>query len=343
MKKIFSLLLILFLLTSCSNPFVKNTKVPDKEYKISDYYPFKENVRMKYAGIGMEYAEQDVYVDLLEGNRLQQRIINPGTTQVQILENANGELRLITSEGEFYFYKSLMSSSNSNPELILKEPLVEGTKWTLPDGRNRYISSMDMNISTPTGSYTVMEVTTEGNDYRMYDYYALNIGLVKRIFKSGESTIETTLEKIENNATMDLNLTLYYPNYKSEEISYIKVNEKIKTNENIIAIFEKYFKDSSIEALSPLMSKNTKIKKLDIDLKNRIAKIDFSREFVDEMNAGSGLELLILQSVSNTICSYYSVDEVIITLEGEPYTSGHIQLNRDEGYPANFMDASEYK
>ena len=66
-----------------------------------------------------------------------------------------------------------------------------------------------------------------------------------------------------------------------------------------------------------------------------IVYIDFSKEFIDEMNAGAGYEGLILQSITNTMGSYYVVDEVYITVEGKPYESGHILLKKDETLKVN--------
>ena len=44
------------------------------------------------------------------------------------------------------------------------------------------------------------------------------------------------------------------------------------------------------------------------------------------MNAGSGYEVMILQKLGNTFAKYYNANGIILTIEGEPYESGHILM-----------------
>ena len=344
-KRILIALLFFLFLTSCSN----TVKVPEnnldntKKLKISDYYPYKQNLRMKYAGSGNEYAEQDVYVDIIKDNRIQLRVINPGTTSGQVLENKDGELRLITSVGELYFLSDLTFTLNKNPEILLKEPLEKDTKWTLPDGRTRYISGLDVKVSTPSGEYTALEVTTIGNDYTMLEYYVINTGLVKRVFKSGESVIETSLEKIESDVKIQQTIKFYYPEFSKDRIVYVESKEAFETNHNIADTFEKFFKFPTEDTLTPLMSQNTKINKLYINLEEFKVYIDFSKEFVTEMNAGTSLEAMILRSVTNTLGNYYNVDKVYISIDGSPYSSGHVQISKKDNFYVDYKNINEYK
>ena len=47
-------------------------------------------------------------------------------------------------------------------------------------------------------------------------------------------------------------------------------------------------------------------------------------------NAGSGIEEMILRSVVNTFGIYYGVEKLYLTIENEPYSSGHITMNKGE-------------
>lgn len=340
--------MLLILLTSCSGKVnIQNNNSSNKNNtpkpKISDYYPYKENTRMKYAGIGMEFAEKDVYVDIIKGSRIQLRVINPGTTSGQVLENKDGELRLITSVGEFYFLQDLTDTVNNNPEVLLKEPLEKDTKWTLPDGRTRYISGLNVKVSTPSGEYKALEVTTIGNDYTMLDYYVLNTGLVKSLFKSGGSTVETSLEKIQNDARVQQTIKFYYPELSKNRIVYVESKESFKTNQNIADTFENFFKAAPGSTLSVLMSKNTKINKLYVNLKENRVYVDFSKEFVSEMNAGTSLESMILKCVTNTLGNYYNVDKVYISIDGAPYSSGHVKMSEKDSFYVDYNNVTEYK
>ena len=54
------------------------------------------------------------------------------------------------------------------------------------------------------------------------------------------------------------------------------------------------------------------------------------------MNAGSGVEAMILQSLANTVGDYFGVSKVMLTIENEPYESGHILLEKFEAIEVNY-------
>jgi hypothetical protein len=224
MKRLFLLLLCVLLVSSCKGPVTNNTTTPTPTntptLTIKDYYPFAADRRMKYEGKGMEYAEKDVYVDYIKDNRMQIRSINPGTTAAQVLENENGELRLIASEGEFYFREDIIDRENKKPEILIKEPILVGNSWQTNDNRKRYISGIDVEVETPSGKYKALEITTEGQDYTNKDYYAKDIGFVKSVFKANDSTIETSLEKLQENIPVIQTIKFYYPDFNNNRLVF---------------------------------------------------------------------------------------------------------------------------
>jgi hypothetical protein len=58
--------------------------------------------------------------------------------------------------------------------------------------------------------------------------------------------------------------------------------------------------------------------------------IDLNSAFEKEMNAGSGYEALVLQSVANTFGVYYGANKVLLTIDNKLYESGHIALKKGE-------------
>lgn len=347
MKRIFIIILITLSLTSCFKvPYKQNNSLnePSQEIteKISDYFPFTPNIRMQYEGIGNEYAEKETYVDYIKYNRIQLRVLNPGTIIGQVIENKDGELRLIASVEEFYNRDDLTSYDNSNPEILLKEPIKKGTSWTLPNGYKRYISNTDVNIKVPAGNFKALEVTTEYPDSTTYDYYVLNIGRVKTVYKSKDFTIETNLSKVEKDAFVNQTIKFYYPDFNNDRTIFIKQKIVFKTNDNLKDIFEEYFKKSP-KGNFKLMSSSTKINSLYLNRAENKVYVDFSKEFVSEMNAGSSLESLILQSVTNTLGDYYNVDKVYITLDGKPYSSGHFEVKEGEPFYVDYRKVKEYE
>lgn len=123
--------------TVISQPKDNSSKTTVATPKIENYYPFVKNVKYMYAGNGNEYATYSVLVDYLIGNRQQIRVDNGGTEVVKVLENKDGELRLIFSKAECYYRENFTSKINAKPEILLKEPITKGTSWALLDGSIR--------------------------------------------------------------------------------------------------------------------------------------------------------------------------------------------------------------
>lgn len=356
MKKLVVYLFLIFVLvfTGCSktsstpsNPQNNGNNEP-KVPKIVDYYPYKENVEMVYEGKGNEYAAQTIMTDFIKDDLIQIRISNGGTVMGKLIQNKNGELSVLYNIAEFYYKEDLSTVAipEGNKEVILKEPLVAGTTWTLPNGQKRSITSTTAKVDTPSGSYTALEVTTEATDKSIIkDYYVLNIGFVKSVYSATDYEVTTSLKEIRSNTPLAQSIQVYYPTVTKTgyDIGYVKKDFSLKTNELPNGKIEEYFKTSPKENYNKLMSDNTKINKLSVDQEKGIVTADFSKELVSEMNAGSGTEAYILRSITNTLGSYYGVDKVYITLDGAPYSSGHIEMKQGETFKVDFKDINELK
>lgn len=300
--------------------------------KLGDYYPFEENIKYSYAGEGNEYATYSVFVDYLRENRQQVRVNNGGTETVQVLENSDGELRRIYSKGENYYREDVTSKSNET-DILLKEPLIKGNSWTLSDGSKRSITGLKVAIKTPLASYECIEVTTVRKDSINKEYYAVNTGLVKTLFTDAKANYEvsSSLSKIEKNVPFAQTVKFYYPN-GNDGLNYTTGKElSFNTNDITKKVFENNFKEAPNKNLGELISANTTIKSLYLNNDNMVY-VDFSKEFTQEMNAGSGYESQILECITNTLGDYYMVNKVYITVEGNPYSSGHILMKKGEAF-----------
>ncbi|MGH4052623.1 MAG: GerMN domain-containing protein [Clostridium sp.] len=329
-----------------TTPIVENTdsQVGKVLPTIKDYFSYKENTKYVYEGKGNEYAAKDVSVDYLTGNRVQLRSSNGGTVMGEVLENKNGQLSKIFSRPEFYYREDLTGKPSSKAEVMLKEPLVKGTTWTIADNIKRTISNVDVNITTPSGKYKTIEVTTQNKDSKNLDYYAPNVGLVKSLYVAKDMEVSTTLSKIEKNAKITQTVKFYYPNVVEDKLYFVNKELSFNTNDITKSILEKAFKDlpKGNENLGKVLSQNAKIKSLYLNNDNMVY-VDFTKEFVSEMNAGSGYEGMILQCITNTLGSYYGVDRVYITVEGSPYSSGHILMKKGEAFTVNVKNSIELK
>lgn len=355
MKKIIPILISLFLMCSCSithkppsSGGAGNNKTPspaaEVKLGVSDYFPFTKDIHKIYSGTGNEYAGFETYVEYVRNNLMQLRMDNGGTNSVIVYSIKDGELKTVYSAGEVY-YRYDFTSLSGDTEILIKEPIKVGTEWTIKNGDKRSITSIDKGISTPAGNFKALEVKTEGSDYITYDYYAKGSGLVKRVFSSkpSGSTVTSQLEKIEKNVPYSHTVRFYFPQFVKDRIVYIDRDIKISTNEDMKFKFQKELKTIPQDTtLSKVLSPNVQVLGIKLDRSSGIVTVNFSSNLVTDMNAGSGYESMLIKCITNTFGKYYQVDKVIITLDGKPYSSGHILLKPGQYFNVDTSNTFKY-
>lgn len=328
-----------------------STKQEDAELTVVDFFPLKKDVHMKYKGIGNEYAEYETYVEYIKDNKMQLKNINPGTSLAIVYEIKDGELRKNFSKGEVY-YRYDYTDQIDEIEVLIKEPIKKGTSWTLKDGVKRSITEIDKAIKTRAGDYLALEITTEFDGSVTTDYYVKDLGLVKSVFKSKDTedfTVTSELEKIENDVPYKEIINFFYPDFNKDKLAYIDKQVDLLTNQDMNAIFEKELKNIPTDSeLTSSIPGDTKLLDIiieapSINSSNELVIVDFSSQFVKEMNAGSSLESMMIGSITNTLGNYYQAQNVRITLEGKPYESGHILLKPGESFQVNMDKTYQFK
>ena len=354
MKKLLPMLLALLLLPACTNGQLNEKKTSSakansdikisNKLNISDIFPFKKNVKLNYTGSVGDSSNSYFYVDYLNNDRLQFRMVTADTSSGYVLENKNGELRMITSREKFFYHDDLTNYQNASPEIILKEPLAKGTSWLLPNGKKRYISNDNVQIATASLKYITIEVTTETDTGKIVEYYAPNTGLVEKIIYVANNKTITYLESTSEEATSNDTVKFYYTDLKDKNTYYYQRQLHFKTNDDMKTYFEKYFKEVPNEKFTALISKSTKINSLHTDINTKTVYMDFSKEFITENKLDLVSEKMVLQSITNTICDYYDMDKLLLTVEGNPYSSGNISMKQNEPlYMIDVKSINEYK
>jgi len=222
-----------------------------------------------------------------------------------------------------------LEMKDDKEEILLMEPLVKGTTWTLKDSSVRTITNTSVDVTTPAGTYKAIEVTTESPDGKTVNYYAKDVGLVKSLFSSGENEISSSLSKIEENVPLVQKINFYYPNINDSKIYYESKDISFKTNDITKQTLEKAYKEVVNSNVGKVFTTNTKINSLYLN-KDKMVYIDLSRAFLSEMNAGAAYEKMILQSVADTFGNYYNSEKVVLTLDNAFYESGHIAMGKGE-------------
>ena len=309
---------------------------------VQDYFPVKPNTRYVYAGSGNEYASYDVLVDYSQGSKFQQRVDNGGTVTARVIEVKDGVAKLVFTRAEVYYRENFLKNKANQSEILLKGPLRAGTKWKLSDGRERRINSTSASVSTPSGNYSAVEVVTKSKDGITTDYYAKNVGLVKSVFKYGDTEVTSSLSAIEKDKPFVQTVRFFYPNMDDESVDSVEASVRFRTNDITRIVLAQAYRDALSNQSAKVFSKNTKINSLYLN-RDGMVYIDLNRAFVDEMNAGSGYEALILQSVANTFGVYYGVDKVLLTIDNKLYESGHIALKKGEYLKVKLDSAKKLK
>ncbi len=300
--------------------------------KIADYFPIQDNMKYVYEGKGNEFAGFEVYVDYTSKDKIQHRVENGGTVTARVYEIKDGKLIRVLSKGEVYYRENMLQQREDPEEVLLMEPLEKGTTWTLKDGRQRTITGISAEVETSMGSFTSIEVITEGSDDTTIDYYAKGIGLVKTIFQSSGMEVSSTLYSIEEDAARTQMIQFYYPDMNDSKIYYEEKEVSYRTNDDTGKLLEDAYKGTVNESLGVVLTTDAAIKSLTLDEENRV-RLDLNAAFSSDMNAGSEYEVMILQCIANTFGNYYNSEKVILTVEGKPYESGHIKMEEGQSIP----------
>lgn len=199
-----------------------------------------------------------------------------------------------------------------------------------------------MDLKTPAGRYKAVKVVTVGEDYTNTDYYAKGVGLIKTvsISKGDDLKVSSTVKKITRDTERLESIQFFFPNIDDDKIYIRNTQVAFKTNSITAEVLGNGYKEAEVDKLGSVLSKNTKINTLMLNEEGKV-ELDLNRAFRKEMNAGSGYEGMILQSLANTFCRYYNAQEMILTIEDEPYSSGHFEMREGESIKADFEGTIE--
>lgn len=312
-------------------------------YTIDDFFPNTDNLYYEYTGEGNEYAgfwEHTVYSN---ENRKQYSRNNGGTEVAEVVALQDDQLVILYHEGETYYRENLLEKSNETGEILLQGPFEIGTNWEIPEGRTKTITGLEVPVKTELAEYETLEVTTEWDNGLavVVDYYAPEIGLVKSIFTDDEGNEVTTEIQSITETPFEQTIRFYYPNFDSEQVEYIDKTVQMNTNDSTKDAIEAAYKETP-EGLTPVLTENVEINMLYLNDDGRVY-VDFSQELIDEMNAGSLAEMLIVESLVNTIGNYYGVTEVYLTVAGNSYQTGHIEQQEGEFFQVDVEETQEYQ
>lgn len=204
--------------------------------------------------------------------------------------------------------------------IILSLALISCNKDISPPSIDSNESKTDASKPNPSES----EVINNKEDDKIKDEISNNEAI---------NIDDTNNDQVSSNdsTTENRSVRLYFYDVVTDNIVYyddvIEVTDKAVTTALINAL--KYPTNQSV---TPSIPENIGVSSAKLDEANNTFTVDFPANLVTEMNLGSGPESSTLKSIVNTIGYNFGVDNVIITLGGKPYSSGHIALSEGESF-----------
>ncbi len=149
------------------------------------YFPAFVGLTYHFAGEGMEFAAFSRRITFARAGLIQVEDLS-GTNLARVYEVNESEVKVLWSQEEFYRRESLLDQSpgpgRQENIILLQAPLKVGHSWE--DGQfRREIISMDEIVTVPLGTFhavLVVKSTPLDSPCETYEYYAKNMGLIKR-------------------------------------------------------------------------------------------------------------------------------------------------------------------
>lgn len=298
-----------------------------------DWVPMNEDTEYVYEGEGAEGASYTVYPQFTHSDTMQLVQSTSGTDMVKVYEYTENEVREVFLRGETYFRDDIvdtgLTTGQDTFDILLQSPIEKGHSWESPSGSVSEITGTNVAVETPSGNYEAIEVTRKLNDSTTVLYYAPEVGLVQTISDpDSDMTVTSTLSKIQEDTAEEIPLTVYELNEMATALTKVDATMKLNTNDPARIQLTEILNGSTGDMTIPSLTENVEINYMYLG-NDGIVHVDFSEE-ITEMQAGSGIESLLLQSIVNTIGGLYQADEVLLTVETEPYSSGHILLEEGQ-------------
>ncbi|MDN6327072.1 MAG: GerMN domain-containing protein [Alkalibacterium sp.] len=311
------------------------------------WFPKLENTLLDYKGDGNEFAPFTRYPQFVKDDTLQMVESTAGTDVVTVYNYSDDEIKESFVRAGTYFREDFadtgLESEQGNFQIILQKPLELGHSWESPDGSTSEITDVSVNKELPLGSIEAIEVTRQyENNSKTIDYYGKDIGLIEQIFKSDDDTITvtSTLSTQAADTPEAFPITVYSIDDQALGLDKSTVTMELETNEPARLAMAEILKGQTPDTEeSQILKESTEINFMYLR-QDGVVHVDFSTD-LSAMNAGSGIEAMTLQGIVNTIGDYYHVDEVLLTLDNEPYESGHILLNEGETWPVDYGNVNQ--
>ncbi|MBU4515585.1 MAG: hypothetical protein U1D96_03825 [Eubacteriales bacterium] len=161
-----------------------------------DYFPTEPGTFWDYQGEGNEFAALTARALHRIGNRAQ-FVTDNGTTLAVIYEVRPDRVTRQLAREDYQVPVNLLRVETDEEEelVILQAPFTEGQGWANGPERREIVAN-NARVTTPAGKYedvVKIKITRRGEEHTVFEYYAPQVGLVKREFIAGEAEVVSEL------------------------------------------------------------------------------------------------------------------------------------------------------
>ena len=304
---------------------------------IEDFFPFTENT-IHYFEASEEQFNQTFFTAHIEGNRMQQLISIPNLETTNVLERANGELRLVFFDPEpmGHILHNITGVVPNVDIIILQEPLALGHSWSSGgDGGYSTIVSVDEVVETPYRTFTdgLVVVTELDNGFVTRSYFVKGYGRVK------ETYVSTTMDDDGNFSPFVNTSALAEVRHGGLEVEMLQfvMDDMAMYLEVDFHNFVMHTNQDFNATLAEVIPHDVEINSIDVDRSLDLVTVDFAYNFI-EGYFGAGTESLVLQGLTNTIAMFFNVENFRITINGNNFSTGHMYFGDDEYLTIDFSN-----
>jgi hypothetical protein len=291
---------------------------------VQQLFPAQYNVKYEFTTPAGDVHLYSVFNTFITEERVQRKVISPSGNFVEVIQIQDGSVTLIYASNIEYFYEDITDIEPSMEVVLLQEPLVLGNSWEHSINTTSEITGVNIEVQTQAGTFNTIEVTNTSQDGTIeINHYAPYVGLVKTVIYGGQMQFEAELSAIITDTQLQIYTQFFVYDVVNDEIVEEIRTVQLTTNMNYYEMLEKQMRKHTQNQV-PSITENTTINSIIVNRQDSLAKIDLSQGFVEELNVGANIEMQMLLSIKSTISSFYNVDDVIITIEGETYESGHM-------------------
>lgn len=329
--------LLTILLANCTI----NSNINNSILLVDKFMPSKINQQITLTS-KTNYHNLKIITEFIEDSKVQLRQISDSTILIEHLELKDDGIYSVFTQEEMYESDNILNIKPNKNELILKSPLKVGTSWTGESGAEYKITSVDCKLETYAGNFNTIEVTSTHDNLTKKTYFAEGLGIIKIVLNESSGELISNLEifSLQESQYNPKEYRFYYYDVLSDKIVYTKqIIPKYEPERMSFYMISKL--KNPPNNLIPSVGKTVKVNNIiAIPSKNFVA-IDFSSNFVTDLNVGSSVENSIIQCIVNTFGYNFYASEVIITINGEPYSSGHISMEKNVPFKVDFSQEEE--